>query len=196
VILLGWAAAWDEPTALPQWMMILVLESEVEIQLPFTPAFPAAQSESGSLPVYALQHVAWFVDDAVAVDVPLAAVFLVLVGAALEIAEDVSEQDPNPAWHPVPQYDDPVPQYPYWEQHDPWLDPTQVYPLVPPQLPSLATEALDPVLLPVLLPAVLVLSPEVHDPKLLWQPVPQYPVVEPQYPYVEQQDPKLDPEHV
>jgi len=121
----------------------------VGIQLPSTPAFPAAQSARILLPEYVLQHDVECV--AVAVDESL-----VVVAVALETAEEVSEQVPNPAWHPVLQYVDPVPQYPNCEQHVPKVDPAQVYPVLPPQLPSLETDVLVPVL-----------PLTVHVPKLL-----------------------------
>lgn len=41
--------------------------------------------------------------------------------------------------HPVPQWPVEAPQYPYWEQHSDltpsWTKPTQVKPVLPPQVP-------------------------------------------------------------
>jgi hypothetical protein len=72
---------------------------------------------------------------------------------------DVPVHVPNLELHPVPQKAEVFPQKPYLEQHWPV---GQVYPLGPPQEPSLLT-----------LPVEAPFAPPTQVPKPVWHPVPQ-----------------------
>lgn len=52
--------------------------------------------------------------------------------------EDIPEPEhvPKAGLQPVPQYAKVLPHHPYCEQHEPKIDPMQVEPDVPPQVPS------------------------------------------------------------
>jgi hypothetical protein len=67
---------------------------------------------------------------------------LVLLSTVLE-APLLLPQFPKPAWHPVPQYADVEPHQPLALQQLPKELPTQVYPLVPPQVASVVTLFVD-----------------------------------------------------
>jgi hypothetical protein len=117
-------------------------------------------------------------------------------------------QFPPADWHPVPQYADVDPHQPFELQQLPKVLPTQVLPVVPPQVPSVDTFLVDVgaaedevfveeaafeddtallLLLGLLLP---------QFPYADWQPVPQYADVEPHQPLLLQQFPKVLPRHV
>jgi hypothetical protein len=107
-------------------------------------------------------------------------------------------QVPKVLLQPVPQWPVVEPHQPYWLQQLPKLDPTQVKPLEPPQLPSVdaflvATGAAALVVVAAFTEVAAALPEQM--PKEALQLV-QWSASEPHQPYWEQQFPKVEPEQV
>lgn len=86
----------------------------------------------------------WQVKPPVPAQVPSVETFLVVVvavgvAALVVVAPDEEPQVPNADWQLVPQWSVVLPHQPYWEQQLPKVEPWQVNPLVPAQVPSVET---------------------------------------------------------
>ena len=68
-----------------------------------------------------------------------AAALVVVVAAALVADAPVPEHVPKAELQPVEQWSVVLPHQPYWEQQLPKVEPAQVRPVVPPQVPSVET---------------------------------------------------------